>query len=108
MLRICPGLVSAYVEEARCYAALGQFTEAARALQQCLSLDPNCAPVLVALASVEAGQFNTQAADRVIEQALACDFSVRSAPRFRLVKSIIRAQQVLVLVLHHEHGAAIS
>lgn len=46
------------------------------------------------MASVEAGQFNTVGADRVLEQALACDFSIRSAPRFRLVKAIIRAQQV--------------
>jgi tetratricopeptide repeat protein 21B len=45
------------------------------------------------MASVEAAQFNTIGADRVLEQALACDFSIRSAPRFRLVKSIIRAQQ---------------
>lgn len=48
----------------------------------------------VQMASVEAGQFNTIGADRVLEQALACDFSIRSAPRFRLVKAIIRAQQV--------------
>ena len=46
------------------------------------------------LASVEAGKFNTTAANRVLEQALASDFSIRSAPRFRLVKAIIRAQQV--------------
>lgn len=46
------------------------------------------------MASVEAGKFSTTAADRVLEQALACDFSIRSAPRFRLVKAIIRAQQV--------------
>ena len=45
------------------------------------------------MASVEAGKFNTVSADRVLEQALACDFSIRSAPRFRLVKAIIRAQQ---------------
>jgi hypothetical protein len=46
------------------------------------------------LASVDACQFNTVGADRVLEQALAGDFSIRSAPRFRLVKAIVRAQQV--------------
>lgn len=35
----------------------------------------------------------TTSADRLLEQALACDFSIRSAARFRLVKAIIRAQQ---------------
>jgi hypothetical protein len=49
------------------------------------------------MASVEAGKFNTVGADRVLEQALACDFSIRSAPRFRLVKAIIRAQQVILV-----------
>jgi hypothetical protein len=49
------------------------------------------------MASVEAGKFNTVGADRVLEQALACDFSIRSAPRFRLVKAIIRAQQVIIV-----------
>lgn len=53
------------------------------------------------MASVEAGQFNTIGADRVLEQALACDFSIRSAPRFRLVKAIIRAQQVRVYCILH-------
>lgn len=43
---------------------------------------------------MEAGKFNTTGADRVLEQALACDFSIRAAPRFRLIKAIIRAQQV--------------
>ncbi|KAJ1438327.1 hypothetical protein B484DRAFT_392369, partial [Ochromonadaceae sp. CCMP2298] len=91
--RACPGMISAYVELARCYSSLGMFDEASRSLHQCLTLQPHCSPVLVAMASVEAGQFNTVAADRVLEQALACDFSIRSAPRFRLVKSVIRAQQ---------------
>ena len=94
VLRYCPGMISAYVELARCYLGLGMFEEAARTLQQCLGLQPNCAPVLVALAGCEAGQFHTAAADRVLEQALACDFAVRTVSRFRLVKAIIRAQQV--------------
>jgi tetratricopeptide (TPR) repeat protein len=49
VLRQCPGMISAYVELARCYAALGMFDEAGRLLQQCLSLQPHCSPVLVAV-----------------------------------------------------------
>lgn len=45
------------------------------------------------MSSVEAGMLNTATADRILEQALACDFSIRSAPRFRLIKAIIRTQQ---------------
>jgi tetratricopeptide (TPR) repeat protein len=45
------------------------------------------------MANVEAAQMKTTSADRLLEQALACDFSIRSAARFRLVKAIIRAQQ---------------
>lgn len=45
------------------------------------------------MANVEAAQLKTTSADRLLEQALACDFSIRSAARFRLVKAIVRAQQ---------------
>ena len=51
MLRQCPGLTCAYVELARCYAGLGMFDEAARALQQCIALQPNNSPVLVAVSA---------------------------------------------------------
>jgi lipopolysaccharide biosynthesis regulator YciM len=81
------------LELARCYAGLGMFEDASRVLQQCLSLQPQCSPVLIALAKVETGRGRTNAADRVVEQALACDFSIRTVPLFRLVKSIVRAQQ---------------
>ena len=47
----------------------------------------------IQMANVEAAQMKTTSADRLLEQALACDFSIRSAARFRLVKAIIRAQQ---------------
>lgn len=93
ILRTCPGMVSAYVELSRCYSSLGMFEEASRVLQQCLALQPNCSPVLVAMAKVEVSRMNTAAADRVLEQALACDFSIRSASLFRLVKVLVRAQQ---------------
>lgn len=51
VLRQCPGLTCAYVELARCYAGLGMFDEAARALQQCITLQPNNSPVLVAVST---------------------------------------------------------
>jgi tetratricopeptide (TPR) repeat protein len=92
-LRRYPGLVSAYVEIARCYSALGMYGDATRSLTQCLQLQPQCAPVLIALAKVEASKCNAVAADRHLEQALSCDFAVRSIPLFKLVKAIVRAQQ---------------
>ena len=42
-------MISAYVELARCYAAVGMWEEASRTLHQCLSLQPRCSPVLVAV-----------------------------------------------------------
>eukprot|EP01038_Epipyxis_sp_PR26KG_P004303 gene4303-6099_t len=93
VLRICPGMISPYVELARCYSSIGLYDEASRCLHKCLSMQPQCSPVLVALAKVEAGRFNTVTADRILEQALSSDFSIRSAPLFKLVKSYVRAQQ---------------
>jgi len=93
VLRTCPGFIPAYVELSRCNLGLGQHDEASRVLQQCLALQPHCSPVLLALAKVEASRARTVSADRVLEQAQASDFSVRTAPLFRLIKATVRAQQ---------------
>lgn len=47
-------MISAYVEQSRCYAGMGMFDEAARSLQQCLVLQPHCSPVLVAVSWMDA------------------------------------------------------
>jgi tetratricopeptide repeat protein 21B len=99
VLSKCPGMVSTYIEIARLHFAMGRFDEAARVLQQCLSLQPQAAVGLIAMALVEAGRFRTMQANRLLEQALASDFSIRSVPKFRLVKAIVRAQQVSFAVL---------
>ena len=49
VLRVCPGMICTYVELARCYSGLGMFDEAARVLHQCVSLQPQCSPALVAV-----------------------------------------------------------
>lgn len=93
VLNVCPGMTPAYVELARCNATLGLFEEASRGLQQCLSLQPSNSAVLLALAKVEIGRDKSVSADRVINQALSCDFAIRNVPLFKLVKAIVRAQQ---------------
>jgi hypothetical protein len=45
-------MICAYVELARCYSALGMFEEASRVLHQCLTLQPHCSPVLVAVSTL--------------------------------------------------------
>jgi tetratricopeptide repeat protein 21B len=93
VLKLCPGIVCAYIELARCHMAQGQHEEASRVLHQCLALQPHCSAALVALAKVEVLRMNASAADRSLEQALSCDFSVRSVNLFRLVQATVRAQQ---------------
>lgn len=93
VIRICPGTICAYVEVARAYCSMGMFEEASRALNQCLAMQPNCAPVLLAMAKVEIYRGKLTSADRVLEQALASDFSIRSVPLFKLIKALIRLQQ---------------
>jgi hypothetical protein len=151
VLRLCPGMVCAYIELARCYVAQGMYDEGSRTLLQCLALEvrgfvdieycfccigfisfspfsplfslflhplpnrltsstlplppsstlfpspssqPHCSAALVALAKVELARSNTTAADRALEQALSCDFSIRGFTLFRLVQATVRAQQV--------------
>jgi tetratricopeptide (TPR) repeat protein len=94
ILQTCPGMISTYIELARLYFSFGKFDDAVRVLQQALALQPQAAVILIAMAFVEAGRFRTSQSNRLLEQALASDFSIRSVPKFRLVKAIIRAQQV--------------
>ena len=82
-----------YVEMSRCYAAHHMFGEASRILNQCLALQPHCSAALIALASLEARQHRPGSAEKFLEQALSCDFGIRSVTLFRLVNSIIKAQQ---------------
>ena len=89
----CPGFVCTYIELARCYATLGVHEEAVRNLHQCLNLQPTCTAALVAMAKVESSRQNTAAADRALEQALSCDFTIRSVTLFRLVRAVVLAQQ---------------
>lgn len=39
VLRLCPGMVCAYIELARCYTAQGMYDEGSRTLHQCLTLE---------------------------------------------------------------------
>lgn len=93
ILQICPGMPSAYIEQARCYACQGQYEEALRSLHQILALQPHSSAALVSMAKVELARQNTIAANRALEQALSTDFSIRSVPLFKLYQAIVRAQQ---------------
>jgi tetratricopeptide repeat protein 21B len=93
ILQFCPGIMITYIEIARFYCMFGKYEEAMRILQQCLSLQPQSSAILLALAMVELYQFHTIQANRLLEQALASDFSIRNVNKFRLIKAIIRGQQ---------------
>ncbi len=93
VLKQCPGMSCCYIELARTYMHHSMYDEAIRTLHQCLALNPHCSAALVYVAQVEVKRFNTPAANRAIEQALACDFSVRTSTLFRLVQTMVRAQQ---------------
>ncbi len=93
VLKLCPGMTCAYIELARTYMNHAMFDEAMRALQQCLSLNPHCSSALLFMSQIEIKRYDTPAANRMIEQALSCDFSIRTSTLFRLVQVMVRAQQ---------------
>jgi len=92
-MNMCPGMTCVYIEMSRCYATHRMFGEAARILNQCLTLQPHCSAALIALASLEVRQQRPVSAKKFLEQALSCDFGIRSVTLFRLVNAIVKAQQ---------------
>ena len=93
VLRIGPGLTCAYIEQARALSAQGQHEDALRSLHACLTLSPHCSAALVFVADIESRRLSTAAANRALEQALSCDFSIRGSTLFRLAQVTVRAQQ---------------
>lgn len=55
-----------YVEMSRCNLGQSLYEEASRVLQHCLTLQPHCSPVLLAMAKVEVTRGRTPAADRLV------------------------------------------
>lgn len=47
VLKLCPGMVCAYIELARCYTAQGMYEEGSRTLHQCLSLEVGFLIILI-------------------------------------------------------------
>ena len=93
LLKAMPGMITAYVQTARCLSSSNDHDGASRALRRCLQLQPHCAPALLALARVEIMRMDANAADRALEQSVSADFGIRHTPLYKLTQSVIRAQQ---------------
>lgn len=93
VLKNCPGMSCVYIEQARALCSMEMYDDAQRALSTCLAFWPHCSAALVSMAYLETRRLNTAAANRAIEQALSCDFSIRGSTLFRLVQVYVRAQQ---------------
>lgn len=93
VLRLCPGIVVANIELARCLSGRALLADAMRYLNQGLALQPQNCAMLIHVAKIEVCRRNTVAAARALEQALAADFSIRNSILFRLVQVYVKAQQ---------------
>lgn len=92
LLTSCPGMTCLYIEISRCLGVHRMFSDAVRILNQCLVLQPHSAAAMVALALIEIRQQRPLSAQSILEQALSCDFSIRSVTIFRLAQAIVNAQ----------------
>ena len=93
LVRIYPGIACTYIELSRSYLSIKKDSDALRMLHQIMSLQPHFAAGLVAIAKVELYKQNISTANRSLEQALSCDFSIRNNSLFRLVQAAIKAAQ---------------
>ncbi|CAM9839988.1 unnamed protein product, partial [Chrysoparadoxa australica] len=87
VVQLVPGVPRAHVELGRAHFAAGSLAKARKVLHRLLELAPSSseANLLAAQVSVKEGEY--RAADNSLEQALSCDFRVRSSPLYHLIRA---------------------
>ncbi len=85
--REAPGLVEPYLILAHTQFTLGEFEAATRVVNIALNFDTRSAPVHLLAAQLALANGNTRGAGGALDQATACDFHVRKAPAYALVKA---------------------
>jgi len=88
-----PGLIEAHLLVAHARLAVGQLEAATRTLNLALSLDSQSAAAHLLMARLALAQDNHRGASNSLEQAIACDFQVRKAPSYALVKARLCAYE---------------
>ena len=88
-----PGLIEAHLLVAHARFAIGQFKAATRTLNLALGLDSQSAAAHLLMARLALAESNHRGATNALEQAIACDFQVRKAPSYALVKAKLFAYE---------------
>ena len=86
---------------AQAHVALEQLDLANEKVEQALALDSRCAAARLMRAKIALLQKNEQQAARDLEEALACDFGIRSTPGYALAK----AQLLFSMGEYNEHSS---
>lgn len=116
VVAFAPAITQAYILKARGYLSFDKVQEAQMDIQRCLQVNERHTGAHLLEAQIAVTQNDWRGTEHAIEEALASDFSVRSCPLYKLVRSSLLSKQVTSLCSRvtpsrswqHWHGYSVT
>jgi len=93
VLSLAPGHIAVHLKIAEALRENGQCADAKRAIDRCIGLAPNHSRAHIVGAKIALASKNYTGARHHVEEALSCDFSIRSSIEFSLIQARILRRQ---------------